>query len=126
MGRHGVVKSAIDQLESRVKCFDYWANIVSTYSGLHLTKNTDRLSALSGLASNFQSATNAQYHAGAWHEDMPRALACWVPFWGKDAAVSSSTLSGYIAPSWSWAAARFGVIFVTSSFENRSHMDMTL
>ena len=118
-----VAKTAIDQLESHRECFEYWTTVVKTYSRLHLTNITDRLPALSGLAYNFQSATNAQYLAGVWRGDMPRALAWYVPF-GEDAV--SSTSSGYIAPSWSWAAAPFGVTFVNSSLENLFHKDMDI
>lgn len=103
-----VVKSSIDRLGSHTECFEYWATLVVTYSELHLTYITDRLPALSGLASDFRSVTDAHYLAGVWCEDMPRALTWYVPPWEKATAVSSSTPS-YIAPSWSWAAAEFGV-----------------
>jgi hypothetical protein len=115
-----VVKSSIDRLGSRTECFKYWATLVATYSELHLTDITDRLPALSGLASDFRSVTDAHYLAGVWCEDMPRALTWYVPPWEKATAVSSSPPS-YIAPSWSWAAAEFGVQFVSPGYNSQFH-----
>ena len=119
-----VTKSAVDQLAGHTKRFEYWRDLVTTYSRLNLTHITDRLPALSGLASDFHSVTGAQYLAGVWHKDLPRTLTWYVPPWGNPAAVSSSSISSsYKAPSWSWAAARFGVQFVHCSREIHFHGD---
>jgi hypothetical protein len=65
-----VEKLSIDQLGTHLKCFEYWTGLVQTYSETNLTKTTDRLPALSGLASEFQRVTKARYLAGIWREDM--------------------------------------------------------
>ena len=121
-----VVKSAIDQLGNLTKCFRYWTTLVMTYSRLDLTNITDRLPALSGLASDFHSTTGARYLAGLWREDMPRALTWQVTDYEKAAAVSSSDSPSYIAPSWSWAATKFGVWFVDSNHEHEFSSDLDI
>jgi hypothetical protein len=93
---------------------------------LNLTHITDRLPALSGLASDFQSAADSRYLAGVWDKDIPRALSWYVPPWGDLAFITSSTSSCYIAPSWSWAAAKFGVEFVNYRYENQFCSDLDI
>jgi hypothetical protein len=51
---------SIDRLEAQ----DLWLNIVSTYSKLLLTSETDRLPALSGLTSQFSVVVQSEYLAG--------------------------------------------------------------
>jgi len=119
-----VVKQPISQFGSHTKCFGYWAQLVTTYSSLDLTNIMDRLPALSGLASEFQSATGAQYLAGVWREDMPRALNWHVPYW--DAAAASSSTSHYIAPSWSWAAINHGVVFASANYKTEFHSGLDI
>ncbi|TVY30660.1 hypothetical protein LHYA1_G001152 [Lachnellula hyalina] len=82
-----------------------WLEFVTEYCTLKLTKQMDRLPALSGLASRVaQRLQSSEYLAGLWSQDLPRAL-CWQidgPYYGnrhptfRDAHPS--------APSWSWAS----------------------
>jgi hypothetical protein len=51
-----------------------WLEIVSAYSRLHLTKESDRLPALSGLASSLSSMTLGSYLVGMWGNDLARGL----------------------------------------------------
>jgi hypothetical protein len=79
---------------------DNWLEIISEYCGLRLTKETDRLPALAGLASRVAKRLESQYLAGLWSQDLPRQL-CWV----KDRLSRPSFRnlnSG--SPSWSWAS----------------------
>ncbi|KAL9609931.1 MAG: hypothetical protein Q9167_005327 [Letrouitia subvulpina] len=77
-----------------------WWNLVNEYSKKELTKETDILPALSGLASLFHTATGGdQYLAGIWRRDLPAALQ-WLT---ETPAWRSKT---YHAPTWSWAACR--------------------
>lgn len=117
-----ITKYALDQLESRADPFRQWDDIVTGYSALHLTKATDRLPALSGLASHMQSATGGRYLAGLWHEDVLRGLGWFVVPRGRDSPVFRST-SAYIAPSWSWAATPFGVTRSGFSCQDPFHGD---
>ena len=80
---------------------DEWRDTVKIYSGRNLTHWTDRLSALSGLASQTHMASNGdKYLAGLWRGDLIKDLlwyrASYVePFW---------KYSEYLAPTWSWAS----------------------
>jgi hypothetical protein len=67
--------------------FDLWIKIIENYSCRALTKATDSLPALSGIASEFHRATGDTYVAGLWKGDMLRGL-CWVSI----ASVSSLSM----------------------------------
>jgi hypothetical protein len=78
----------------------YWQNTVELYSDTQLTKETDRLIALSGIAKTVQDTTNFEYLAGLWNYELLYQL-CWRMATAK-AGIRSTT--SYIAPSWSWAS----------------------
>ena len=67
------------------------------YSRGKLTYPADKLSALSGLARDFQSRLDDEYAAGLWKGDLHLAL-----LWHTQGEVSRP--SEYRAPSWSWAS----------------------
>ncbi|KAI1441725.1 HET-domain-containing protein [Annulohypoxylon stygium] len=92
----------------------YWQNLTTTYSSLVLSRVSDKLPALSGIATRFAQVTGFQYLAGIWRQDLPSALAWRVK---SSYGIHRKTInefpsihpedsaSSYIAPSWSWAAA---------------------
>lgn len=53
---------------------DIWLNIVCAYSQLRLTRESDRLTALWGIANRLEGSTLGQYHAGIWQHDLARGL----------------------------------------------------
>ncbi|KAK5652331.1 hypothetical protein OQA88_10523, partial [Cercophora sp. LCS_1] len=65
---------------SRTAILETWSFLVQEYARLSLTHETDRLPALSGIASAVHSMLNANgtYLAGIWSSQLPQAL-CWVP-----------------------------------------------
>lgn len=81
-----------------------WANIVFHYSSLKLTRPSDKLPALAGLARKFAEArastghAETQYVAGLWRDNMIEGLS-WQCIGGR-----GSYPAEYRAPSWSWAA----------------------
>ena len=97
----------------------YWFKISNQYSERTLTKWTDRLPALSGLAKKFMAsdvtAVPSQpgqalkfnqlslggYLAGLWSATLGKGL-----YWQVDYTPGKriSTKDTYIAPSWSWAS----------------------
>ena len=121
-----VIKHKVDDLHGETDRFKYWYALVSTYSGLDITKRTDRLPAFSGLASEFGRLTRQRYGperyhyaAGHWQEDMPRSLAWFTSpedqtterrHWAS--ASASASVTQYIAPSWSWVSSPFKVKFL--------------
>ncbi len=64
-----------------------------------MTKETDKLLAISGLAMYFYKVTGDTYYAGLWKRDLFRALR-----WQYYYALTVLRPSAYIAPSWSWAS----------------------
>ena len=76
---------------------DFWLDVTSTYSSLKLTIESDRLPALSGLASRLSHQFGATYLAGLWKEDLPRQLLWRCAETEKRSQVLHS-------PTWSWAS----------------------
>ena len=83
-----------------------WTSLVELYSECHLSKSSDKLVAISGLARNIQLQTKEQYVAGLWREDLEQQL-CW------EVSVEHFTTTDppYRAPSWSWASVDSQIIF---------------
>jgi len=84
----------------RIEFVRRWFDIVTAYSDGALTRQTDKLVALSGVADLVQEKSNAPYLAGLWNLPAP-ALALQL-LW-----ISKRPLPrpiAYCAPSWSWAS----------------------
>ncbi|KAL1625155.1 hypothetical protein SLS56_007425, partial [Neofusicoccum ribis] len=74
--------------------------IVETYSKCSLSRKTDKLIALSGLAKSFRPLFDEDdYLAGLWRSEGARQL-----LWKKSRHVSASNRDNDRAPSWSWAS----------------------
>ncbi|KAI0876586.1 hypothetical protein GGS24DRAFT_513476 [Hypoxylon argillaceum] len=71
--------------------------LVEMYSGLKLTKTSDKLVAISGLAEAINIRWQWKYVAGLWRESLAYGL-CWKR---EGPGKKSST---YRCPSWSWAS----------------------
>ncbi|KAL2075041.1 hypothetical protein VTL71DRAFT_8821 [Oculimacula yallundae] len=77
-----------------------WPGIVGDYSRMDLTRITDRLVAIGGLAGFIQAHTGDEYFAGLWKTEFECQL-----LWRTLHAIDRTTLSmDYVAPSWSWAS----------------------
>jgi hypothetical protein len=81
------------------KLFRRWHYIVTEYSSRDLTKQTDIFPALIGLAKKFNSISKATYVAGMWKEHLMEDLV-----WEKQHSHGFSTVTDYLAPSFSWAS----------------------
>jgi hypothetical protein len=81
-----------------------WHIIVVEYTRCRLTKDTDKLPALSGIAAIFQRNTGFTYLAGLWKEDITSGLLWYVAPTSEDGSNEKQSFSQYIAPSWSWAS----------------------
>ncbi|RDI76900.1 S-adenosyl-L-methionine-dependent tRNA 4-demethylwyosine synthase [Venturia inaequalis] len=93
--------------------FVNWTQIVQRYSKLSLSKEKDKLLALSGIAKFVQRQSGDQYFAGHWKSAFLYSLL-WVP--GQviltrqrfsralDERPSYCRYPNYVAPSWSWAS----------------------
>jgi hypothetical protein len=79
---------------------------VKVYSSGKLTKGTDRLVALSGIARKLQRLVipHDTYLAGLWQQDLPFEL-----LWDVEEPQIPAFCGDYIAPTWSWAS-RIGAV----------------
>lgn len=73
-----------------------WYRLVTQYSRKEMTRSSDKLPAISGIASAIHAATRYTYLPGIWREDLKGLL------WFSDE--SQDPPEGYITPSWSWAS----------------------
>lgn len=77
-----------------------WDDIVAEYSSRHVSKKTDWLVALAGLAESYRITTEKTYLAGIWAEDLPFSLL-WQA--NHDTHADRRELANRTTPSWSWA-----------------------
>jgi hypothetical protein len=89
--------------------YQKWQRVVEVYSDAGLTNASDKLVALSGLASHFKTVCNDEYVAGMW-----KRFLCSQLLWTVAAAVRAEK---YRAPSFSWAAldGEVGPVEITES-----------
>lgn len=110
--------SESDRSSFRLDMHQEWNKLVSTYTYCNITKQTDRLVAISGLAANFASALkqdSADYAAGLWKCDLPLSL-CWrvddVPLTRGQRSRRFNSEEPYVGPSWSWVSVKGNVRFM--------------
>jgi hypothetical protein len=93
-----------------------WCWQVKRYSSGRLTKRTDKLIAISGIAKVFQGFfKGSEYLAGLWKHDLVKQLA-WIRILGP--FVPEAPSATYVAPSWSWAAVEGTCLPSWVSFNN--------
>jgi hypothetical protein len=84
-----------------------WCSLIETYSDCHLTRLSDKMIALAGLAGQFRDMTGDTYLAGLWKVDLIKQL-CWTSsndaYYPDDRKHSRSKTLRYYAPTWSWAS----------------------
>lgn len=78
--------------------FNLWNGLVREYTQCALTKRSDKLIAISGLANLVHETTGDQYVAGLWKSRLAESLDWRV--YEPTAKIDSE----YRAPSWSWAS----------------------
>lgn len=81
-----------------------WYNVVTEYTIRHLTYQSDKLPAISGIAKAFQRRTGYTYLAGLWKEDLIAGIA-WSLVQPSDEIISPTL------PSWTWARLKGKVRF---------------
>jgi hypothetical protein len=77
--------------------YEQWYRMIEDFATRKFTVQTDRLAALSGLATIVAARKKGRYCAGSWWEDIGYSI-CW------KADIDSLRPDCYIAPSWSWAS----------------------
>jgi hypothetical protein len=92
-----------------------WNIIMAEYTRCRLTRRSDKLPALSGLASLFQRNTEYTYIAGIWEEDFANGLLWFCPIEQpqdqQEYQIQSSKCAAdpYRGPSWSWLSTDLAV-----------------
>ncbi|KAK4552312.1 hypothetical protein LTR86_010483 [Recurvomyces mirabilis] len=85
-----------------------WLALVSAYTNTALTKETDRIIAMSGIAMTAQRLAKwkpSGYVAGLWRQEIEVAMLWHL----TDAGSRSADM--FVAPSWSWASVRGSMEF---------------
>lgn len=93
-----------------------WINLVNDYTNRSLTRQGDKLLAISGLARKMQEDKEASYWAGLWSDTFPSSLLWWVlDRYQTPGALTcfSKRIIPFQAPTWSWASVT-GRILLTS------------
>ena len=81
-----------------------WTDILTEYSARNLTRGSDKLPALSGLATLFAKGSKDRYCAGLWWRDLRRGLLWRVECSKRGQTIEQGKRTRYdefIAPSWS-------------------------
>jgi hypothetical protein len=91
--------------------YNCWFEVVQEYSKLRLTRKSDRLVALAGVATVFQLHLGSGYLTGLWKGDIIRGLLWDVT---KNQRIwphrKFRRLQHQFAPSWSWASLIMGTL----------------
>ncbi|RSM20689.1 hypothetical protein CDV31_000376 [Fusarium ambrosium] len=87
--------------------FGYWELLMQMFCRCYLTKESDRLAAIAGIASQAQPLLNDEYLAGLWKSQLPHVL-----LWKLQNMVGQEDLivtrpTKYRGPSWTWASLDF-------------------
>jgi hypothetical protein len=96
------------QKEKGIQVHKDWQQIVEKYTACLLSKESDKLPAISGLAATTQQAVEDTYNAGVWKSRLPQDLL-WIHRRSKSTFVRQSAFK---APSWSWASVEGPVTFL--------------
>ena len=82
------------------EAYQFWRDAVKAFARRELTYATDRLPAISALASRVHREIRDEYLAGLWQGDLIRQL-----MWHNCPSYDDLTpYDTYVAPSWSWAS----------------------
>lgn len=84
----------------------FWKNAVRTYTACALTKHTDKLKAIWGIARLVRDVRQDDYGAGLWMWQLHEQLA-WIVEDNSQASRDDGP-----APSWSWASINNGTVLV--------------
>ncbi len=115
----GVAETEAEPRSAPLQLHAMWSAALDNYTQCELTKGTDKLVAISGVARVLADQFRDQYLAGLWQSNLVGGL-CWrvsgmrratqelVPVGGYarrwETSRRASPPAPYLAPSWSWAS----------------------
>jgi hypothetical protein len=94
---------------SGISALERWRDILERYTKRKLTLSTDRLPAISGVATRFSRILADEYCAGLWKSALTTELLWEV----VDKENLASRPAQYQGPSWSWAAVNSSITFLS-------------
>jgi hypothetical protein len=105
--------------------WDAWQHVVAQYSQRELTIPSDKLPAISGIASKIKDATGSQYVAGLWKDNLASDL-----LWSATPKGSPNrpvyALDTYRAPTFSWASLNVPILYYTPDTDERKTFRPTI
>ncbi|KAF5025124.1 hypothetical protein F66182_2825 [Fusarium sp. NRRL 66182] len=115
-------------LEGEAKEFaehhELWRDLIVQYSQKQITKKSDGLPAVAGLATEWSNKQTGRYLAGLWEKDLLNGLR-WMPDEqdsGEDPEAPDARFPNakpqFISPSWSWLSVHRGVTWGLESFDS--------
>ncbi|KAK0649897.1 heterokaryon incompatibility protein-domain-containing protein, partial [Cercophora newfieldiana] len=103
--------------QTRARLYRDWRKVLAHYSKCGLTKETDKLVAIFGVADELEQLTGDWCLAGMWRSQMPSCLL-WLVSWDTD-SMDGKTIAPdesrrelpaqWRAPSWSWASLELAI-----------------
>jgi hypothetical protein len=84
--------------------YEVWNKIIKIFTSSSITKSSDKLAALSGIAKRVKDIRKDEYVAGLWRRDLARQLLWNVDECKQWDGSPSERPTQYRAPSFSWAA----------------------
>jgi len=91
-----------------------WRQMMVIYCNLNLTKESDRLPAIAGIAKLFQEARGSTCHAGIWSDSVEEDLAwqVWQPGPWRYTILKEHTYARTEGvPTWSWASVSAPIMY---------------
>ncbi|KAI0896640.1 heterokaryon incompatibility protein-domain-containing protein [Annulohypoxylon nitens] len=104
------------EYETKMERYRVWEDIVGDYCHRELTMRSDKLVALSAVASKLQTKFGDTYLAGLWGKNFVRELLWMVAFYGHTPVSDVSSPEPYYAPSWSWTSVDARDIYFPHTF----------
>jgi hypothetical protein len=101
-----VPQAGTSVFDTAAKAYEIWRDNVETFSSRKLTVATDRLPAITSLASTVAEFTGDRYLAGLWEGDLLHGL-----MWGVGSDTVPGLFEDYVAPTWSWAYLSSEVVY---------------
>ncbi|XP_014560870.1 hypothetical protein COCVIDRAFT_34204 [Bipolaris victoriae FI3] len=95
-----------------------WQRVVEHYTARHLTVATDKLPAISGIASKIRKATHSEYLAGLWKHNLASDML-WHANRSNTACPDNFAPDNWRAPSFSWASLDVPVTYTLLDEEER-------
>ncbi len=100
-------------LQKRPLSMTSWPGIVNRYTYATLTRSTDKLVAIGGLAQIIQDNMNDSYVAGLWGSCLEIQLGwCMNYRTTVDRSKKNARIRPYTAPTWSWASMRGEILMM--------------